>query len=265
VQARALLFGIVLAVAGATSCALFRGHSKVAQGQLYQSGDGNYDPYFQSVHQQQTAAAAWPDEKKAARKPLVTALAAKPTASDESLVRETRSRAKEGKLDGAINAAIEETKRAETDRAARLEAASRKLEQLAKEGHQLEDEAKKEYENRGAEKADEKKSEKKRELRHELSAAVDVVESLAKDAKSDAEDAEEFVADLAVAQGKAPPKEPKEKPSDTSPAPPRKPEPAAPAASTKRRPAKPRPPEPPSEKPEKPAKPAKPPDEVFNP
>jgi hypothetical protein len=264
VQARALVFGIILVVAGASSCALFQGRSKVAQGQLYQSGDGNYDPYFQTVHQQQTAAAAWPDEKKAARKPLVTALDAKPTASDESLVRETRSRAKDGKLDGALNAAIEETKRAETDRAARLESASKKLEQLAKEGHQLEDEAKREYENRGAEKADEKKSEKKRELRHELSAAVDVVESLAKDAKNGAEDAEEFVAELAVAQGKEPPKEPKEKPADTSPEPPRKPEPVAAPAPTKK-PAKPRPPAPPSEKPEKPAKPAKQPDEVFNP
>jgi hypothetical protein len=294
----ALVLVSALACATLTSCEGFLSSSKMAQGQSYQSGDSRYDPYFESVHREQVEAAAWPDEKKNARKPLVTALSLTPDVSDETLVRKTRERSqKHGGRDPSLAAPYEETRRLEIERGRKLFAAIDKLEALAKRGEELKEQADKEYSNRGAEKADEKKTEKSREVRRELVGAADACASLAKNARKSVRDAEEFLEDLAQAyDAKDAPKRGEKRDRDKSPfaspaapAPaakpddkpdepkkhdePKKPhdkrhekgEPKAPPVAAA--PLKPKPTEKSSEKPpaEKPAEKPKPPDEVFNP
>lgn len=295
-----------LACAATPACDLFLGSSKVAQGQRYQHDDQRYDPYFDNVHQAQVAAAAWPDEKKAARRPLVNALSLTPTASDGTIVSATRARAAKlggsgakldvatahvtpsaGAADYPLFAALEETARLELDRARKLKEKSEKLGEMSKHGEELKKTADKEYENRGADKADEKKTEKSRELRRELGGAIDVTSSLSRDATKASREAQEFLEDLESAlevkdapsrRGRgepkplpaAPPpkveapKEPKEdkKPDEAKPAKPSR----LPAPAAKPKPAE-KPTEPPADKaaPKPASKPAPPPDEVFNP
>lgn len=287
-----------LACATLPACDLFLGSSKVAQGQRYQSDDQRYDPYFDSVHQVQVAAAGWPDAKKAARRPLVDALSLTPTASDSTIVSATRTRVKKlggngAKLDVAkahvtpssgandqpLFAAVEETTRLELDRARKLKDKSEKLLEMSKHGEELKEIADKEFSNRGADKADEKKSEKSRELRRELAGAIDVTRSLSRDATKGSREAQDFLEDLESALGSAdaPPRshtdrgesKPLPPPSKAEPPKSDKPEQVKPSKPSKpAKPSKPSKPQPPADKPpaDKPAaKPAPPPDEVFNP
>lgn len=283
------------------------GSTKVGQGQRYHSDDDRLDPYFDNVHQQQVAATTWPDEKKASRRALVNALALTPTASDDTLISATRERAKKlgpakldvasahitpsGSSDGPLFAAIEETVRLELARAHKMKSASDKLEEIAKHGEELKKTADKEFENRGADKADEKKTEKSREVRRELGASVDATRSLSRDAMKQSRDVQDFLEDLgnALETKDTPPRrttdrdrnreskplpppptkaEPKPDPpkEEAKPAKPSKPtgKPAGkPAAPSEKPPAEKPAEKPPAEKP--PAKPAAPPDEVFNP
>jgi hypothetical protein len=189
------------------------GSSKVAQGQRFQSDDPRYDPYFDSVHQAQVAAAAWPDEKKAARRPLLTALALTPDSSDATILDATEQRAKKsggGKLDlasahitsssgagdAALFAAVEETVRLELDRARKLKDKSEKLDEMSKHGEELKKSAETETFNRGADKADEKKNEKNREIRRELYGAVDSTRNLSQQALRQSKYAQQFLDDL---------------------------------------------------------------------
>lgn len=282
-----------LACATLTSCEGFLSSSKMAQGQHYQSGDSRYDPYFDAVHREQAAAASWPDEKKSARKPLVVALSLTPDASDETVVRRTRERAeKHGGRDASLAGPYEETRRLEIERGRKLLAATEKLDALAKQGEDLKARADKEFENRGAEKADEKKTKKQREVRRELGGAADVCDSLAKKAKKGVREAEDFLDELARAYDASeaakhgdrkspfasppppPPPKPEEKPE--KPEEPKKHEKKEepkkhekrppPVAAAKPKPPVEKPPEKPAEKPEKPPEKPKPaPDEVFNP
>ena len=48
--------------------------SHVRAGDLYAPWQDRYDDYFASVHSQQATAAQWPDDRKAAHKPLLPAL-----------------------------------------------------------------------------------------------------------------------------------------------------------------------------------------------
>jgi hypothetical protein len=177
------------------SCETF-GASKVAQGQLYVSGDGRYDPFFQAVHEQQIQAASWSDDRKAARKPIVTAVNVTPNASEGTILDGIRQMAKTKADAEKLAPAVEETKKADVDRIQKLRVAAEKLDALAKEGHEHEDEARKEYENRGADKADEQKSERMRQIRKELGAATEICEGLSQDAKKSARAAEDFAEDM---------------------------------------------------------------------
>ena len=285
------LLAMLAACASLPACEGFLSSSKTAQGQLYHSDDQRYDPYFDSIHQQQVAAAGWPDEKKTARRPLINALSLTPGASEETIVSATRERAKKlgaggakldiatahvtpvgGANDGPLFSAVEETARLELERARKLKAASDKLEEMAKKGEELKKTADHEFENRGADKADEKKTEKSRELRRELGGAIDSMRSLAHDATKGATNAQDFLEDLESAiEAKDPPprgKRPESKPLPPPPPPkaePPKEEPKpAPVAKPKAAPAaKPKPADKPAEAPAKPPPP--PPDEVFNP
>lgn len=171
--------------------------SKVAQGQLYQPGDSRFDGFFESVHKEQVDAASWGDDRKAARKPLVSVVAVTPNASDAAMVEALEARTKKGSSDlTAVTPAVDETSRAELERAKKLEVAGERLEQLAVQGRELADQQRRDYVNRGADKADEKKSAEMREVKSELYSAVDVISSLASDAKRGARSAKAFVADI---------------------------------------------------------------------
>jgi hypothetical protein len=267
--ALAILLGVASSALG--GCDVLVGSTKTANGQLYQSGDGRYDAYFAAVHQEQVAAASWPDESKAARKPIITALNLRPGASNTLILAAVRDK----KGDSSVASAIEQTTSAELERARRLNAAAAKLDDMEKRGEDLKKQAIEDKKNLGVDKADEKKVAKKDEVKREMSAAVDAVDSMGSDARKGAKEAEELAAKLKASwtgkeEDERPPAKSDEKKDDKRDEK-KKPEPVAkkarpePASSRKPKP------EPSSDenKPaeEKPAaKPAqKAPDEVFNP
>ncbi len=189
-----LAIAVALGVASTalTGCDLILTPTKTANGQLYQSGDGKYDPYFAAVHQEQVAAASWPDEAKASRKPIVSALDLRPGASNSTILAATRS--KQG--GSTLGPAVDQTTASELERARRLSAAAAKLEDLEKRGEELRKQAVEDRRNLAADKADERKVAKKDEVKREISAAVDVVGSLASDARKAAKEAEELATRL---------------------------------------------------------------------
>jgi hypothetical protein len=289
--------GLVACVAltAAPACDLLLGSTKVSHGERYQVDDARYDPFFDGVHRAQVAAAAWPDEHSASRAPLRSALSLGPSASDAALVAAVRARVTSpgGKLDVAaarvtpppgggsaeVFRAVEQAVRLEVDRARKLAAVGEELEELAQRGADLRRTADREFENRGADKADEKKTEAARELRRELGAGYGALRALTREARRRSREAEDLVFDLASAveaterpRGVRPPLPPPPPPPPPvePPKAEKKPEEAKPKAVKPPRqakpPAAPRPAEKPPAPPERPApKPAPPPDDVFNP
>jgi hypothetical protein len=262
--ALAIVLGVVSSALG--GCDMFVGSTKVANGQLYQSGDGRYDAYFNAVHQEQVASGHWSEESKSARKPIVTALNLRAGASNSVILSAMR----EKKDDASVNAAVHQTIAAEQERARKLTSAASKLDDMQKHGEDLKKQAIEDKKNLGVDKADEKKSAKKDEIKREMNAAVDAVESMADDARKGAKEAEELVSKLKASAGKPDEDHPAAKASEEKtekkdekkkPEPVAK-KPSAPAPVAK----KPKPePEEKAEKPVKPAPTQKAPDEVFNP
>ncbi|HVH44426.1 MAG TPA: hypothetical protein VM925_18865 [Labilithrix sp.] len=256
--------------------------TKVAGGQLYQSGDGKYDPYFAAVHQEQLASANWPDEAKSSRKPVVTALDLRPGASNFTILSATRSK----KGEASLSNAIEQTTASESERARRLTAAAAKLDDMQKRGEELKKQTVIDKKNLGADKADDAKVAKKDEVKREMAAAVDSVESMASDARKGAKEAEELATKLKAAwtgkddderrprfeEKKRDEEKKEERKDEEKREEKKKPEPVAkkpakPEAPVAKKPAKPEPEEKkaPEEKPAKAPPPQKPADEVFNP
>src|SRR5262249_40054150 len=66
--------------------------SKVAQGQLYLSGEQRFDAYFRDVHAIQVWAAQWPEDKRQTRKPLVSILDLTPDAADVTIIQATHEK-----------------------------------------------------------------------------------------------------------------------------------------------------------------------------
>lgn len=236
-------------------CSFFLGETKTSQGQLYQSGDTRYDPYFDTVHREQVAAASWEDHAKEARKPIITALNLRPGASNSTILTATRE-VKSGAA--ALGLPIEQTTAAEGERARKLNAEVKRLEELKEQGEQLRKQAATDKENMGAQKADDKAVAKKDEIKRELAACVSALEKMISDARHGAREADELATKLHPAwtrQGD----DDKPKAEDK----PKKPE----KETTKKPDPKPKPAAKPTD-PGAPAKPApaqKPPDEVFNP
>jgi hypothetical protein len=188
---RELLKLFALALLFMTACELLT-PTKVANGQLYTSGDGRYDPYFETVHQEQVAAANWPDESKAARKPIITALGLGSHPSNSTITSALRDK----KGDPNVGHAVDETSAAELDLARRLNVAAARLDELQKKGEDLKKQTIEDRKNLGVEKVDEKKVDKKDEVKREMAAAVDAVGSMADDARKGAKEAEELAAKL---------------------------------------------------------------------
>ena len=100
--AAAMAIAVGVACSALTGCDFILTPTKVANGERYQSGDGRYDAYFAAVHQEQVASANWPDDSKAARKPIVTALDLRPGASNGTILAATRGKKGEGSLGSAV-------------------------------------------------------------------------------------------------------------------------------------------------------------------
>jgi hypothetical protein len=206
---------------GATlaSCALFVPQSRVKSGQLYRTGSAKYDAYFSEVHDAQIDAATWLEERRAARKQLIDALTLTNDADDSviaQLAHEQLGAAEPGlgaaKLDvstgdahfeasgptgtaDAVVHALETTARSELGRARKLDAVPAKLEELQKQGHELEPHVQDDFASVGGQKPF--------AVKQELDASLDVLDALEMRAKREARAATSFVADLqrAVAFG----------------------------------------------------------------
>ncbi len=276
-RSRTLAIAIAIGVActALTGCDLILTPTKTANGQLYQSGDGKYDAYFAAVHQEQVAAANWPDEAKTSRKPIVTALDLRPGASNGTILAATRDKSGTASL----GSAIEQTTAGEAERARRLGATAARLDELQRRGEELKKQTIADRKSLAADKADPKKVEKKDEIKREMAAAVDAAESMASDARKGAKEAEELATKLRAAwTGKdedvrPPPKsDDKDEKRDEKKDEKKKPEPVAKKAPRSEAPAakKPAPKADPDEKKDSEDKPKPPPaqkapDEVFNP
>jgi hypothetical protein len=186
----ALALGV--SVPALPACDFVNTPTKVGNGQLYQSGDGRYDPWFAQVHQEQVAAASWPDESKAARKPIITALDLRPGVSNSTILSATRER----RGDQSLGRAVDQTVAAEREFARKLNAQRPRLERLLERGEELRKQVVEERRNMGAAKADEAKVAKKEELKREVAAAVDALQDMLTDAKRGAEEAEELARKL---------------------------------------------------------------------
>jgi hypothetical protein len=81
--------GVLLLVAG---CSLFEPQSKVRSGDLFTTGQAQYDDYFGKVHTLQEAAAGWADEKKAARRALIDSLKIATDSVDVTILEATHER-----------------------------------------------------------------------------------------------------------------------------------------------------------------------------
>jgi hypothetical protein len=191
---------------------MLSGESRVAQGQLYTSGNPTYDAFFRDVHQSQVDASSWGDDKKGAHKALVTSLELTPDAPDVTIVQATHeSSSKVAKQPGSVRLetdgttvhvvasggagdggalfhAIEDAAHLELERAKRLHAAEPKLDALAQRGAELETHVKTDFGKYG--------DTKENEVAGELAAIHDVVAKLKARAESEARESEDFVADL---------------------------------------------------------------------
>lgn len=187
---KAALFCAALAL---TACEGFGGKpSKMSGGELYQSGDGKYDPYLKKVHEEQVAAAEWVEQSKGARKPLTRALNLPPNAGNATILDAAKSK----KTDGAVHSAAEETAALARSFMEKQKVNADRLDKLAADGAELKKQATEDRRNMGAEKADPEKVEKKEEIKREVSAAADIAAHLRDDARKGVVEAEKLIAGL---------------------------------------------------------------------
>ena len=163
--------------------------TKMASGELYQAGDAKYDGYLKKVHEEQVAAAEWPEQSKGARKPLTRALNLPPNAANAAIIEAAKSK----KGDNAVHGAAEETAALERSFAEKQKVNADRLDKLAADGAELKKQATEDRRNMGAEKADPEKVEKKEEIKREVSAAAEIAANLRDDAKKGALEAEKLI------------------------------------------------------------------------
>jgi hypothetical protein len=180
----------------------------VAEGQLYTAGEESFDAYFRAVHAMQVDEDGWAEAYKTTRRPLVTTLALADASSDlvlqashehaAGLVQTGGSlRVADGghvvagkgtKTDAPFFKAVEDTLRAEIERAKRLENEAAKADALSKMGHDLEPHVHVEYARAQPTRV--------HELRLELRASFDAIEQAREDARRYAREAGEFANEL---------------------------------------------------------------------
>jgi hypothetical protein len=206
---------LVVAFVALVGCDMQQG--KVAQGQLYLSGEQRYDAYFRDVHAIQVWAAQWPDDKKQTRRPLLSILDLTPDAADVTIVQATHEKVsyllKDGgsaKLEtfvddahmattGPVHAdpslfhAIEETANGELGRAKKMNTMLPKIDELSKLGQSLEPHVTETFSKRAPGKAT--------EVKNELEASITVLSQTTTKARRAIRECDDFVADLQRAVG----------------------------------------------------------------
>lgn len=277
---RALVLAASLFVA---SCNLFEGGTRVHDAQLYQPGIKSYDAYFKEVHDLQLATASWPDQKRAARRPLVDLLKLSLDAADVTIAQATHERmigaahdagstrlelkgddAKvvaaggEGRLDAATKEffrAIEASVKAELARRRALREIPPRIDELTKAGRELEPKIRDDFAGHGGSLTS--------DVKDELAASYEALNTISADARNEAREAEDFVSVLERAIS-AEPTEQVPRPDTGATPPPPKPKPKPTGAA--KPPANPPPPATTSKPPPPPKpKPTGGGDEVFNP
>ena len=211
---------VLAVVAG---CALFEPQSKIKSGQLFQTGNAQYDDYFTKVHGLQAEAANWSDEKKATRRGLIDALKIATDAADVTIVEATHERMvavahvvgstrmdlreDEGKVivSGESRAdeptrdfltALQATIDGEMKRKKELKDVPQKCDELAKTGRQLEPHVKDDFFRQGGTMM--------ADVHDEITASYDVLAQISKTARLEKRETDDFVADLARAVGTGP-------------------------------------------------------------
>ena len=282
---RALILAAALFVA---SCSLFESGTHVREAQLYQPGIASYDAYFKEVHELQVATASWPDQKRAARRPLVDLLKLSLDAADVTIAQATHERmigaahdagathldlkadepkvvaaGGEGRVDAATKdffRAIEGSVKAELARRKALRDLPPRIDELTKVGRELEPKVRDDFAGHGGGLTSDVKA--------ELEASYDVLSTLSANARNEAREAEDFVSVLERAISAAP-SEPLPKPEGSAKGPPPKPKPTGASPPATAKPPPPVNPPPPATTnkppPPPPPKPTGGGDEVFNP
>ncbi len=205
---KASRLAVVLGLLTGVSCSVLGAPSRVRAGELYASGSARYDAYFGEVHAQQVTAAAWPEERKSARKPLLDALRIAPEADDLFISQTTKDRLSSGVLRLDVQGtdvhvvetaaartdnphdvlvALEQAAHAEIARASKLAEVPARVDALVKSGHELEAHIAEDFAGDG---------QKPFDVREELHASFDVLSVIADRAQRERRAAEQFVADL---------------------------------------------------------------------
>ncbi len=207
---------VALFSAVAPACTFFAPpQSKVRAGELFEAAHPTYDPYFREVHQMQTVAAGWDDQKRTARRPLIDVLKIDPDAADVTVVQATHERvlgvAREAgnvklevtegqarvvaqnasKVDDAGRAvfqAIEACVRGEFERGKSLRDVPAKTDALVKQGRALEPHVRDDLSRRGGRAP--------KQVMEELQASYEALSELSKSARLGAREADDFIADL---------------------------------------------------------------------
>ncbi len=205
-------FALLGLIAG---CALFNPPSKVKSGQLFETGQGPYDDYFNKVHALQMQASNWPDAKKAARRNLIDELKVATDAPDVTIAQATHERmiaiahevgstrlelrdddaklvlASESRADASarqFTKALMGFIEAELKRKKEMHDIPSKCDELAKAGRELEPRVKTDFvRNGGSAMAD---------VHDELQASLEVLDQISSTARQGSREAEDFVADM---------------------------------------------------------------------
>ncbi len=198
-----------------SSCALFEPQSKVKSGQLFQTGQAQYDDYFNKVHQLQVEAAGFSDDKKASRRSLIDALKIATDAVDVTILQATHEklvsiahvtgptrldlREDEGKVVLASEAradssmrdfvkALQSTVDTEVKRKRALRDIPGRCDELAKIGRDLEPRVKADFFRQGGTTM--------ADVHDEIAASFEVLDEISKNARLDRRETEDFIADL---------------------------------------------------------------------
>jgi hypothetical protein len=206
---------ILLLMLIASACALFEPQSKIKSGQLFQTGQAQYDDYFTKVHTLQVEAAGWSDDKKSARRNLIDALKIATDAVDVTILQAAHERMvsiahvcgathldlheDDGKVVLAAESradlptkefvkALQATLDGEMKRKRELREVPGRCDELAKTGREMEPRVKQDFfRNGGTMMAD---------VHDEIAASFDVLEQISKTSRLERRETEDFIADL---------------------------------------------------------------------
>jgi hypothetical protein len=184
------LASLILLTAFAEGCAeTSTASSHVRAGDLYAPGQDRYDDYFAAVHSQQATAAQWAADRKSAHQAIVSALKLDGDATDAAIDQAAHAKRTPPH---AVQAAIEQTVHADTERAKGLDAMASKIDELVKSGHELEGHVSEDFGKPGTGQSGPLPGDVKMELR----ASYEVLAKIRDQAKREAKAAEDFVATL---------------------------------------------------------------------